>query len=159
MGFTIFAPRRRAWTPKGRKDRLQSVTMAASCICASSADAVSITAKADLWEDGTALMHLATLSCTTAFQCRFCSTESAAPPPRLLHSATQQRRKCLILRMAMESRDPSLARSATHLLVGAEPLGRSGLVMRSASRTSTAATHTASALACQVFHACSRESA
>ena len=100
-------------------------------------------------------MPLATLSCTNACQWRNCTTESGAPPPLLLRSTMQQRRKCLTLRIAIESCEPSRARSATFLLVGGEPLGLSDLERRSASRRSTAALQTPSALACQVPQACS----
>ena len=73
----------------------------------------------------------------------------------MLRSIKQQRRRCLTLRIAIESCEPSRACSAIFLLVGCDPFGRSALAMRSANIMSTAAMQTPSARVCQVCHACS----
>ena len=48
VGFTSFAPLRSACSPKGRKERLQSTSLAASCAFAMSVAAISNKAKAAL---------------------------------------------------------------------------------------------------------------
>ena len=156
-GLMLRDPARRAASPHLLIDRFQSMIRLVMSRSSSSVAARSKAPKAALLQEGVRLTHLTTVSCTKACQCRLCATVSAAPFPSMSTCAMKARRERLIRRIAMESSDPSRARSATALVEGAVPLALSGLQSCYARLMLAAALHATSALARHVCQASRRE--